>query len=77
MTFAYILEAAGRHWHVGITDNLKRRLAKHNTGHTTHTSKFGPWSLKTYSAFHKESRAQAFERYLKSHSGRAFGKKHL
>ncbi|TSC64189.1 MAG: excinuclease ABC subunit C [Parcubacteria group bacterium Gr01-1014_106] len=78
VTCVYILESAdGRHWYVGLTDNLERRLAEHNAGHTSHTSKFGRWALKTSIAFRERDRAEAFERYLKSHSGGAFAKKHL
>jgi len=76
--FVYILESADRqHWYAGITDNLERRLAEQNTRHTPHTSKFGPWGLKTYVAFRDRRKAEEFEKYLKSHSGRAFAKKHL
>jgi hypothetical protein len=40
-----------------------------------HTSKFSPWELKTYVAFSDDAQAFAFEKYLKSASGRAFAKK--
>jgi putative endonuclease len=36
-----------------------------------------PSTLKTYVAFHDEKQAFAFEKYLKSASGRAFAKKRL
>ena len=36
-----------------------------------------PWEIKTYIAFADEKQASAFERYLKSASGRAFAKKRL
>jgi predicted GIY-YIG superfamily endonuclease len=52
-------------------------LAKHNAGEVPHTSKYKPWQLKTYVAFSDEERAFAFEKYLKSPSGRAFAKKRL
>jgi putative endonuclease len=42
-----------------------------------HTSKYGPWRIKTYIAFSDEAQAVAFEKYLKSASGRAFAKKRL
>jgi len=77
VTFVYILESADeQHWYVGITGNLERRLAEHNTGYTPHTSKFSPWRLKTSVAFRDRRKAEEFEKYLKSHSGRAFAKKH-
>jgi len=40
-----------------------------------HTSKYAPWSLKTYLAFSDEAQAFGFGKYLKSGSGRAFAKK--
>ncbi|RKY07882.1 MAG: GIY-YIG nuclease family protein, partial [Planctomycetota bacterium] len=42
-----------------------------------HTSKFVPWRVKTAIAFTNNERALAFEKYLKSASGRAFAKKRL
>jgi len=74
----YILESLdSEHFYIGITDDLRARLAKHNAGEVPHTSKYRPWRLKTYVAFSDEARAIAFEKYLKSGSGRAFAKKRL
>jgi putative endonuclease len=56
---------------------LKRRLPEHNAGKSTHTAKFKPWELVWYCAFPDKYKALAFEKYLKSHSGRAFAKKRL
>jgi putative endonuclease len=78
MRYVYILESLdSEHFYVGITDDLSARLAKHDAGEVTHTSKFRPWKLRTYIAFSDEKRAFAFEPYLKSASGRAFAKKRL
>ncbi|TFV77299.1 GIY-YIG nuclease family protein [Bradyrhizobium frederickii] len=78
MKYVYILESLDSlHFYVGITDDLRARLAKHNASEVPHTSKFGPWRLKTYVAFSNAKQAVAFERYLKSASGRAFAKKRL
>jgi len=41
---------------------LEARLAKHNSGAVTHTSKLRPWRIKTYIAFADETRATAFEK---------------
>lgn len=60
---------------VGVTTDLKRRLADHNRGNSPHTSKFAPWALVTYIAFSDGRKAESFERYLKSGSGHAFAKK--
>jgi predicted GIY-YIG superfamily endonuclease len=76
--YVYILESIGsQHFYVGITDDLRARLAKHNAGEVPHTSKYGPWRLKTYVTFSNKAQAVAFEQYLKSASGRAFAKKRL
>lgn len=63
--------------YIGATEDLKRRLTEHNAGRSTHTAKFMPWELAWYSAFPDKQRALAFEKDLKSHSGRAFAKKRL
>jgi putative endonuclease len=79
MKYVYILQSVGPgdHFYVGVTDNLRERLQRHNTGQVSHTAKHLPWQLNTYIAFSDEARALAFERYLKSGSGRAFAKRHL
>jgi predicted GIY-YIG superfamily endonuclease len=79
MTYVYILrslEDRGRYY-IGITGDLRSRLKKHNAGEVSHTSKYAPWEIKTYLAFADENQAFAFEKYLKSPSGRAFAKKRL
>ena len=78
MKYVYILKSDScEHFYTGITDDLRARLAKHNAGEVPHTSKYKPWHLKTYIAFSDEQQAIAFEKYLKTASGRAFAKKHL
>jgi len=79
MTNVYILrsiENPERHY-VGVTRDLRARLKKHNAGEVSHTPKYVPWTIKTYIGFADEKQAFAFEKYLKSPSGRAFAKKHL
>jgi len=63
--------------YTGATVDLKQRLNDHNAGKSTHTSKFIPWELVWYCAFHQKHKALEFEKYLKSHSGRAFATKRL
>lgn len=78
MKYVYILESLDtEHFYVGITDDLRTRLVKHKAGEVPHTSKYRPWRIRTYFAFSEEARAVAFEKYLKSGSGRAFAKKHF
>lgn len=61
--------------YVGITEDLKKRIAEHNSGQSIHTAKFMPWELVTYHAFHDKYKAYDFERYLKTDSGKAFATK--
>jgi putative endonuclease len=78
MKYVYILESLdSEHFYVGVTNDLRARLKKHNAGEVPHTSKYGPWRLRTYIAFDDEQRAIAVEKYLKSGSGRAFATKHF
>ncbi|WP_426041561.1 GIY-YIG nuclease family protein [Brevundimonas sp. TWP2-3-4b1] len=79
MRYVYLLQSID--WpderYVGMTDDLKARLAAHNAGQSPHTSKFKPWRLVTYLAFTDPAKAQTFERYLKVGSGHAFARKRL
>ena len=77
--YVYILvdEQTGTHHYTGCTANLAARLAKHNAGEVTHTSKFKPWRIQTAIAFDSKEKAYAFETYLKSGSGREFARRHL
>lgn len=79
MFYVYILRSESRpeQTYVGFTNDLKNRLAVHNSGRNTHTAKFVPWQIGFYCAFKLEARARTFEHYLKSHSGKAFAKKRL
>jgi predicted GIY-YIG superfamily endonuclease len=79
MFYVYILrsESHAEQTYVGFTANLKQRLLTHNQGGSVHTARFAPWQIEFYCAFKDESRALEFERYLKSHSGKAFANKRL
>jgi predicted GIY-YIG superfamily endonuclease len=63
--------------YTGATEDPKQRLSDHNAGRSPHTAKFKPWKLIWYCAFPDKYKAIEFEKYLKSHSGRAFAKKRL
>lgn len=63
--------------YTGLTTNLSSRLKAHNSGQVPHTAKFRPWRIDVVTAFRDRTKAVAFEDYLKSHSGRAFAKKHF
>jgi putative endonuclease len=63
--------------YTGATADLRQRVLDHNAGKSAHTAKFMPWELVWYCAFPDKYEALEFERYLKSHSGRAFARKRL
>ena len=77
--YVHLLESIGDQDRrdVGQTSDLKRRLAEHNAGKSSHTSKFLPWKIVTYMAFSEERKAVEFERYLKSGSGHTFANERL
>ena len=77
--YVYILRSQSNppHFYTGLTEDLDSRLSHHNSGGDPHTAKHRPWRIKTAIAFTDREQALAFERYLKSPSGRAFAKKRL
>ena len=77
--YVYLLrsDANPKKHYTGVTVNLERRLSKHNAGCVSHTSKYLPWHIHLAIAFRSKSKAVRFERYLKTHSGKAFTKKHF
>jgi predicted GIY-YIG superfamily endonuclease len=79
MWYVYIIRSASfpNQEYSGASADLRQRIADHNAGKSKHTAKFMPWELVWYSAFPDKHRALQFEKYLKSHSGRAFAKKRL
>lgn len=79
MWYVYVIRSQEnpREEYTGATADLRQRIADHNAGKSPHTAKFKPWTLVWYCAFPDKYMALAFEKYLKSHSGRAFAKKRL
>ena len=77
--FVYILKSLkdASKSYIGFTANLERRLVEHNNKTQTYTKRYAPWGLETYVVFSDLSKAKAFERHLKSGSGKAFVNKHL
>ena len=79
MYFVYSIQSENNpdRYYVGLTLDVGRRLEEHNAGKSLHTNKFKPWKLVSYTAFIDKSKAEKFEAYLKTSSGRAFAKKRL
>ena len=64
-------------YYVGFTTDLDVRLESHNAGESTYTAKWKPWELIVSVRLKTRSKAEAFEKYLKSGSGRAFCLRHF
>lgn len=69
--------ADANRYYVGVTSDVPRRIEWHNAGRCPHTAKGKPWELVVSIEFTDEQRALAFEKYLKSGSGRAFARRHF
>jgi predicted GIY-YIG superfamily endonuclease len=77
--FVYVLRSIRYpdRYYAGATSDVARRLEIHNSGGSIHTCALRPWELVVALEFSRESSAIAFEKYLKSGSGRAFAKRHF
>ena len=63
--------------YTGVTCDLKQRLREHNRGKCAQSAAHRPWRIETAIAFKSAKKARAFERYLKSGSGREFARRHF
>lgn len=79
MMYVYVLQSCAdpARYYIGITSEPLRRLNEHNNGKSIHTNKHRPWKIVVSVGFEEAAKAIAFERYLKSGSGRAFAKRHF
>ena len=77
MKYVYILQSKSfpNQIYKGSTEDLTKRIEKHNAGDVFHTSKFRPWKIVWYCAFEQKEQALQFEQYLKTASGIAFSRK--
>ena len=74
--FVYVLqsESDATRYYTGLTSDVAARLNDHNTGRCSHTAKSRSWVVDVVIQFRDDTRAIAFERYLKSGSGVALRK---
>jgi predicted GIY-YIG superfamily endonuclease len=80
MKIVYVLQSLkdAKRYYIGSTDSLTPRIVEHNAGSSIHhTAKHRPWRLIVSVHFDDSLRAFAFERYLKTGSGRSFAKRHF
>ena len=76
-TYVYVLvsELDPSVHYTGLTDDLTTRLRKHNSGGSPNTAKHRPWKIETAIAFRDRAKAAAFEKYMKTGSGREFARR--
>jgi predicted GIY-YIG superfamily endonuclease len=77
--FVYVLQSMrhrDRHY-IGLTDDLRGRLAAHNNGQSPQTAKHAPWRVQVVIQFSSDEVAARFEKFLKSSSGREFSRCHF
>jgi len=74
MQYVYILSSTvfRERIYVGVTQDIEKRLHEHNSGKSHYTAKYAPWNVIFYAAFNTQEKALAFEKYLKTGSGRTF-----
>jgi putative endonuclease len=75
MQYVYLLKCSDGSTYTGCTRNIDERLIRHNKKQILYTSTRLPVKLITYIAFTDKYKAFAFEKYLKSGSGKAFSNK--
>lgn len=73
----YILKCSDGHMYVGCTSDLSQRLDRHSKGLVHYTSSRLPVQCIAAFGFPDKYKAFAFEKYLKTGSGRAFMGRHL
>ena len=76
MFYTYILYSLkSKDFYYGYTEDLRKRLEKHQSGEVPSTKPYLPWKLVWYGAFENKKLAKDFEKYLKTGSGKAFAYK--
>jgi putative endonuclease len=73
----YILRLSNNMLYTGCTSDMNDRLIRHQNGYVPATKCHRPVELLFYATFNDKYKAFAFEKYLKSGSGRAFINRHL
>ena len=71
MHYVYILLGLkDKKFYIGLTNDVKRRIAEHSRGDNTSTAKRLPLKLVFYEAYIRRSDAQRRERYFKTSKGK-------
>lgn len=69
--YVYVLRSILKDFiYIGYSEDLKRRLDRHNSGYVQSTKAFKPYDLVFYEAYRSMSDAKRREMYLKTNKGR-------
>ena len=77
MWYVYVLQNQKKHWYIGSTKDLRKRILRHNSRKNKSTKYGLPWKLIYYEACLNKEDARAREKYLKSGMGRRYLKNRL
>ena len=65
-----LINKAHNKTYVGITADINKRLAEHNSGKSAFTSRYGPWTVFHIEEYPSIAEARKREKYYKSCAGR-------
>ena len=78
MNFVYVLiSESDKKFYIGLTQDVQRRLADHNSGKVQSTQARRPFKLIYYESYLDQRDAEGREKFLKSGSGHRFIEKQL
>lgn len=78
MVYVYVLRSQfDRQFYTGSTNDLRRRLAEHNSHSVSSTKNRGPFELVYYEACISDHDARVREKYLKTGMGKRYLKNRL
>lgn len=73
MFYVYVIQSeSDMGLYIGMSSNLRRRVAEHQGGESKSTKGRGPWRLIYYQAYLEKEDALGREVFLKSGGGRKF-----
>ncbi len=73
MFFVYAIKSIERNYiYVGLTNNLERRIERHNSGQNKTTKPYSPFELIYSEVLDTRIEARKREKYLKSGIGKEF-----
>ena len=77
MYIVYILKDSSGRFYKGLTNNLKRRLQEHRSGHTITTRRMSGLEVAYIEQYETFKEARMREKYLKTAAGRRFLKRKI